>query len=315
MLQKENNVIYKLYQLDFFNGVHFGNGSLEDTETAFHADTFFSALFQEALKLKKEQEFLLKARNGELIFSDAFPYMGQKYFIPKPIVQTDAGEKRYKGDSAEKKLFKNLRYIPVEYTEDFICGNYPKNHLEDIKRLGKYGMKVSTAVRGNEEPKPYRVHAFYFQEGNGLYVIVRFQDKNAEDLFEKLLESLSYRGLGGKKSSGLGRFAWCGKELPEQFKRRLDLKARKYLLLSAALPEESELVSVLENASYSLIRRGGFVDSETYSAAQMRKEERYVFAAGSCFERAFEGKIAEDKSGGSHPVFRYEKALFLGVNV
>ena len=78
---------YRLYLLDFYNGVHFGKGNLDSTELTFHADTFFSALFQEALKLGKEEEFLSESENGRIVFSDAFPYMGQTYYIPKPMVQ------------------------------------------------------------------------------------------------------------------------------------------------------------------------------------------------------------------------------------
>ena len=72
---------YKLYLFDFFNGVHFGNGNLDDTEITFHADTFFSAMFQEALKMGKEEEFLTEIKNGSIVFSDAFPYMGKRYYI------------------------------------------------------------------------------------------------------------------------------------------------------------------------------------------------------------------------------------------
>ena len=38
-------------------------------------------------------------------------------------------------------------------------------------------------------------------------------------------------------------------------------------------------------------------------------------AAGSCFEKTFTGRLIEEREGGKHPVFRYEKALFLGVDI
>lgn len=37
-------VDYKLYKLEFQNGVRFGKGNLENAELTFHADTLFSAL-------------------------------------------------------------------------------------------------------------------------------------------------------------------------------------------------------------------------------------------------------------------------------
>ena len=50
---------YTLYCLEFINGVHFGRGNLDSSEITFHADTLFSALFQEALKMKNQDRFLI----------------------------------------------------------------------------------------------------------------------------------------------------------------------------------------------------------------------------------------------------------------
>ena len=84
---------YTLYQLEFQNGVRFGSGNLDSTEITFHADTFFSALFQEALKFGKEKEFLSRIEKGKLLFSDAFPYMGKCFYIPKPVIHIEPKKK------------------------------------------------------------------------------------------------------------------------------------------------------------------------------------------------------------------------------
>lgn len=47
----------------------------------------------------------------------------------------------------------------------------------------------------------------------------------------------------------------------------------------------------------------------------MRKQERYVFIPGSCFQQVFKGTVITEKNRGTHPIFRYEKALFLGVDI
>lgn len=306
---------YKLYLLDFFNGVHFGNGNLDDTEITFHSDTFFSAMFQEALRMGREKEFLAKIESGEIIFSDAFPYMGKRYYIPKPMVQPTVKDDKSKGDSTEKKRFKKMKYIPLECVGQFISGDFPRERMDDLKELGKSSMKVSVGIRGNEDPEPYRVKAFYFGQGNGLYIITGYQDENAEKLFKELLDSLSYRGLGGKKSSGLGRFEYCEKEAPKEISSSSLENGSRYILLSTALPENDELSEILESASYCLLRRGGFIDSETYAPQQMRKRELYVFAPGSCFFQKFKGRVLEERNGGTHPIYRCEKAFFLEVKV
>ena len=185
--------------------------------------------------------------------------------------------------------------------------------MSALRELGKYAMKTSVGIRGNEEPEPYRVGAYYFREGNGLYIIAGLQTDECKRLFEQLLESLSYSGLGGKRSSGLGRFEWLERNVPDVLERRLQNKGKRLMLLSTAMPKEEELMHVLEDATYSLLRRGGFVNSEKYSDQQMRKRERYVFAAGSCFQNIFSGSVITEKNGGTHPVYRYQKALFLEV--
>ena len=44
-----------------------------------------------------------------------------------------------------------------------------------------------------------------------------------------------------------------------------------------------------------------------------RKKDLYVFNSGSTFTEKFEGDICDVSSGGAHPVYRYAKPLWLGV--
>lgn len=305
---------YKLCRLEFPNGVHFGKGNLDSTEFTFHADTLFSALFQEALKIGKEKEFLQDVSGGKIVFTDAFPFIGKCYYVPKPMLAPEITDEKKQGDSREKKMFKNLKYIPVETVHGFIKGTFPREHMEDMKYLGKHGMKVSVRIQGVEESQPYRVSSFHFHEGTGLYIIAGYEEETALHLWEELLNSLQYRGLGGKKSSGYGRFICEFCDIPTEMEKQLKKNTGKKMLLSTALPEEEKLDSVLQNASYILLKRSGFVDSENYAPQQMRKRELYVFSAGSCFDAVFEGRVIEERNGGTHPVFRYAKAFFMGVS-
>ena len=174
---------YTSYRLEFFNGVRFGHGNLDSTDISFHADTLFSALYQEALKLNKENLFLEFVENDRLLFSDGFPYIGKEYFIPKPMLKIERKSSASRGDSREKKLIKNMKYIPVELLEEYINGDFPLDQMDLLHNLGKSGMRVSVGISGNEDPEPYRVNAFYFNDGNGLYIIVGFQDEKVKNLF------------------------------------------------------------------------------------------------------------------------------------
>ena len=101
--------------------------------------------------------------------------------------------------------------------------------------------------------------------------------------------------------------------MPNDIKKQLLQRSKENILLSTALPEDDELEDVLKNASYILMKRSGFIDSSVYASQQMRKRDIYVFSPGSCFTRTFKGRIIEEKNGGTHAVFRYAKAFFMGV--
>ena len=140
-----------------------------------------------------------------------------------------------------------------------------------------------------------------------------YETQEAKILMEELMESLSYIGIGGKKTSGLGKFIFRAGKTNAVLENLLKKETNRYMLLSGALPQDQELDTVLEKASYGLEKRSGFVSSENYADEQQKKNDLYLLKAGSCFETQFEGDIYDVGCGGSHPVYRYAKALFVGV--
>lgn len=109
-------------------------------------------------------------------------------------------------------------------------------------------------------------------------MIIAYQSDEELYLAEELLESLSYTGIGGKKNSGMGKFQFRkGKPSPE-LEKRLCEKSSRNILISTALPMESELEIALEDASYLLEKRSGFVASVDYAPEWRKKKDLYVFA-------------------------------------
>lgn len=305
-------VIYKLY---FYNGVHFGKNALENSEYTFCADTLFSALCQEAVKESKSRlEYLLDyVKSGQIIFSDAFPLKENEYFLPKPFLYINHGQQT--GDSSVKKAYKKMKYIPCDSYEEYLKGKLMPDKTDGLREFGNTYRKVSLSIRGEQETKPYRVGVYYYNEGNGLYVIAGTESEDAETLMEELLESLSYSGIGGKRSSGLGRFNFYKAAVPDFIEKRMKGTWEKYMTLSVSLPKEEEMKQVMENANYSLMKRSGFVASENYAKEQLRKKDLYVFTAGSCFDRKYSGDIYDVSNHGQHSVYRYAMPMFMGVNV
>jgi CRISPR-associated protein Csm4 len=309
----------RIYKLTFKGSVHFGNTSLEDAEFTLHADTVFSALLIEALKIggaEKLEQVKTLASTDCLYISDAMPFLGEQYFIPKPIFQIlPDGSARKDDDSVMKKKFKKVKFIPIEKLEDYFRGKADPDELGGAGRFGSAALHTKVNIRG--EGDPYQVGVFQFVENAGLYLIASGTDESL-GIVEELLYGLSAAGIGGKRGSGYGRFE-LSKENDAQtlaiFNERLKDGFQRYVSLCPALPREDELPEVMKDACYRIEKRSGFVYSEDYAPESVRKNDLYVFAAASVFSKTFKGDIYDVSSGGNHPVYRYAKPLFVGVKI
>ena len=300
---------YTIYKLEFQTGAHFGTGALDEGSYTFHADQLFSAMYIEAMKLGKAQRFYEMVKTGDLLFSDALPYIDKQYLVPKPMVyvQTDN-----QGESKQKKAYKKLKYFPVEKIDEFLTGNM-NLETDPMKGFGQMRQQTMAHVRSEDDTLPYRVGTFYYAPGCGLYVVIAYKSNNELSVAEELLEALSYTGIGGKKTSGMGKFNFRKGKPSKELEERLCKKSTRSMLISVALPKEVEINQAMENASYLLEKRSGFVASTDYALEWRKKNDLYVFAPGSCFMNRFSGDIYDVSNGGNHAVYRYAKALFLGV--
>ena len=304
---------YKVFKLAFKTSVHFGDGGLTKSRNTLCADTIFSALCIEALKQGCLDELVQAVKEDRLLISDGLPFIGDRLYIPKPYLQLNID---HDGDSVMKKSLKKLAYIPVDQLDAYLQGMLAVNEEEECFRkcFGTYSLIEKAAIIEEDDAKPYAVSIFTYKEDSGLYICVGYERDDDYYMLSDLLESLSYTGIGGRRSSGYGRFELKMGKMSETFKKRLDSdKYNTYISLSAALPTEEELEKVLENASYQLIRRGGFIDSTTYADNYQKRKEVYLMTAGSSFETSFQGELLDVSDYGAHPVYKYAKAMLMGV--
>ena len=115
-----------------------------------------------------------------------------------------------------------------------------------------------------------------------------------------------------KKTSGMGKFEFRKGKPSEELDAKLREKSSRHLLISTALPMESELEQALKGASYLLEKRSGYVASAAYAPEWQKKKDLYVFASGSCFANCFSGDIYDVSDGGRHSVYRYAKSVVFG---
>ena len=191
-----------------------------------------------------------------------------------------------------------------------------KRESEILSNLGKSDIITRAVIQTNEDTKPYSVGTYLFSEGAGLYLIVGYRDEDALNMITKLLRSLSYVGIGGKVSSGLGKFNSEQVKLPVSITDKIKRaeESSSVMSLSVGMCDDMELENVCENSNYILSKRSGFINSSTYSDNIVKKQDFYLFRAGSVFIRPFKGLIKDVSIKGKHPVYRYANPIFMEVS-
>ncbi len=301
--------MFQIYRFEFDTRVHFGLGYPGTSGDRFTADTLFSAVYIEALKVGKENVFYERVKGRYLKFSDSFPYAKDIFYLPKPLVKI---MKETDGNSVLKKRYKKLTYIPSEKMDIFLRGEFDFD--KDMgPEYGKFVAEQHAAVRTGGDAIPYHVGSFRFADDCGLYILADFSTVEDEALFEELLDGVSTVGIGGRRSEGLGKFSFFKEKIPMKMREMLCGESDRKMLISSALPSDEELSYAMEDSLYLLGKRSGFVYSEDFDDTMRRKKDMYVFEAGSCFNNIFNGDIYDVSEGGRHPVYRYAEGFFLSL--
>lgn len=308
---------YQLYKLSFNTPVHFGKNLLNSSDYTLSSDTIFSALCSEVSRESEAAVDRLVAlfRGNELVISDAFPYIYDELFLPKPYIHIEKEENN--DSSVVRKAYKKLNYIGLNLFDSYLSGKFDVMSATSMSELGKSSVKISAAVRNDsEDTLPYEVGLYSFYPNCGLYLIAGYSSDDAEAFFDMCMQQLGLSGVGGKRSSGYGRFSYRKIDADDWLVKRLDDTSGSVMLLNTALPKDNELEEVLNDSRYSLIKRSGFITSPSYSDTWQRKNDIYMFKSGSCFKERFEGDIYDVSNGsGKHPVYRYGKPLMMRVSI
>ena len=317
---------YYLYKLRFLSPVHFGTSessrSIESADMTLRADSLFSALSHAALKNNMLDKLISLVNDDKLLFSDTMPYCGDELYIPKPALPA---VKHVDSDPSERKKMKKLKYIPISMLGKFTASlkgeaGFDVNSAK--KDFGSSTAVTKAAISGNEQTKPYSVGAFYFYEDCGIYGIVGYESDESINLVKNLLSILGFEGIGGKTSSGYGKFTVDDEiylDIPVDNATDVlnsmlkSQNSEQYILLTTALPNSNEIESTLENAKYQLVRRSGFAFSDSI-VKPVKKQTQYFFAAGSVFDRRFSGDLYDVGRNTPHSVYRYSKPIFLGID-
>lgn len=319
---------FLLFKLQFTTAVHFGLSdsalSLYSSGETFCADTLFSALCHTALSHYGPDGVVTLCnwvKDDMLRLSDAMPWQGDTLYLPKPLLQADHSREL---PAVERKAMKKLQWIPAEAFRELICsltGDPIFNPRCYVTHFGQMAEVTRARIFDSKNAIPYAIGTFVFNPDCGLYFLVQYKDEQQAEMLRRLLESLGYSGIGGKISSGYGRFfiedeIYLNEPFDTQtdwFSHALQVDCGNYMLISTSLPRDAELNDTLAGASFALVRRAGFVQSNTYADSARKKRTQFFLASGSVLSCRFNGDLYDVGGNGRHPVYRYGRPIFLGV--
>ena len=330
---------YLLYKLRFPNGIHIGTAfgnTLEETMISVYSDTFYSALFNEYMKIYNNDKLYKISEAGNFLVSDLLPFKEKDdkttdFYLPKPFISIERKEiKKDDDEKVDRKKVKATNFIPADKLEEYFSflkngTNFPI--IDD--NFGKKQLYTKNKVSlENEDTQLYNIEIFKFNEKSGLYFIVKLpENEKWQRIFENILESLALTGIGRKKNSGFGQFV---SEDPMFFdgtdfdaiesdsdafiNRALFSNEKKFLILSSYSPKIEEIEKIKENENYyQLVKRSGFVNSSSYSEQAEKRKQVYMLSSGSVLSFKPEGKILDLNLHGKHSIYRMGKPIVLGV--
>ena len=206
---------YEIILFRFTSPVHFGDaaegGDLGEILSYCRADTFFSALCREAADISQELlECVVEGvQRGKLRFSDLFPWKKRKdcneLYLPRPVMNISHDEcgktlsyEEVREQSAERKKEKKRSFIRASEMESYLQGR-------DISAQPDFGKEELRTQYNAREKLPYGIGGYHFISDAGLYLILSGNEECIAQL-ERLITLLGMTGIGGKRSSGWGKY-------------------------------------------------------------------------------------------------------------
>lgn len=218
--------------------------------------------------------------------------------------------------SGERKKYKKRSFIRASEMESYL----QERNISAQPDFGKEELRTQYNAR---EKRPYGIGAYHFMPDAGLYLILSGDEELAEKL-EPLIKLLGMAGIGGKRSSGFGKYIFedapldlsdentYGGDDVALYKMLCAGHSNCYMALSSFLPEKLE-VGDISSGTGKIIKRGGFAWSREMTGPA-KVSSVYMMASGSCFSKRLEGRIADVNNGSApHPVYKYGKGLFVGL--
>lgn len=323
---------YTIIKLKDMSPLHMGTGkeNYDFSATQLHSDTLSAALV--AMKVRHGASESLKEFLDSFTISSAFPFVGNHYFLPRPlgklnVIFNDCDE------YVSRKKIKSIKFIEQGIWNKMISGkqivtsiNQLKNGFlldnhSDFKQPYKSSVhqRVTIPREEGKDAEPFFFDWTFFQKEAGLYCLTDATGSKLEDLVQ-LFQWLGEYGIGTDKNVGGGKFSIE----TEKFVIEEPTDSNGKMLLSLYIPTEDEIKNSihLEDSKYELCLRGGYMaGSQENDFWHLRKKSIYMFNVGSvfCCSATLKGKIVDLKPDYNdermHPVYRSGKPFVIPIKL
>lgn len=338
---------YLVIRLSFQTAVRFGDGrsanGLDSANAVLPSDSLYAALMSITVQQDGIEELgriKQQIEDDQLLLSSLLPYYIKDipkdesetyiYCLPRPFIPGGQNQRRETESSSVKKDLKKIPYIPIDKFFSYL--NFIESGDGDLHSFSvppnQKGVPVSydrVSIRDEESPQPYTISAYRYQEGQtGLYFVAYAPSTVDREWLQRTLDELSVTGIGGKTSSGMGKFTF------EIFSLNTDksTKALGYLLsntdadyymsLGSIIPANQQDIETLRssNSYYLLETRDGYSTSPNFVSdtgnLSLKRKRCVLLRMGSCFSKQLKGRIVDLSYGQHHPVYRVGKSIQIG---
>ncbi len=336
-----------LVELQFDHAVHFGSSDaglgIEEVDETCHSDTIFSGIINQLASIEHLiSDFCLK-KFLEKFDSPTPPFRissfgmvkGADYFLPKPLIEPAIFSSNPLINKYRKE-FKRLKWIHLEDFYKWQNNSLLSKDIEDYftnndKNTSFYKtlMKVQHIQdRESDATQIYHSGQLFYGEKIYPFFLIDFESELLSwEWFRESLQLLGVSGLGGRRSTGYGKFTLRHEPIPiggdesvfpkdvresTQHRKAINLwtnvlnhQGKGQYLFSLLKPKS---LTETDCEAYHLLIRRGWVFSNS-SFYQMKRKTVHMFSEGSIFKKPIEGEllnISPDKLPESHhEIYRY----------
>ncbi len=331
----------RVIRLHFGSPLHIhGNRADYATSAQFiHSDTIHAAVLQ-AWAMLGEEGWIESSQ--DFVCSSLFPFAktnGEQceyvYFFPRPIKVFDPESAKEFEQKSQIKVLKKIEWLDSSYFYEQLTApkgaKLDEQHIFDKKYLTKEASnlnqfiysqleaKVKVSRNNKEDSTPYVFERVHFTNGAGLFFLIQAEDDTYNKL-KKALDLLQYEGLGSDRNLGNGQFSYEEVDFNKLGLNDIETVESPFRTnLSLLLPEDKgSLESMLQSndAAYQLIKRGGWITSESFLT--LKKQSVFMLKEGAILKtnQSNTGKVIEltpEKSLKTHPIYRSGKSILFPI--